>query len=339
MSSGFHAGPNGDVVAASTVGRDSVLTLDASVSIGSSDLIGEGPVWDAGDNRFLWSDNALGFIHEARCNDHGEWHETNCWRLGRPLAAAVPRVGGGLAIASDDEILMMDQAGEISPFARLDVDPSQVHLNDAKCDPQGRLWAGTRDTDFSKVGQPITPGRGALYRIDPDGRVKTMVEGVSLSNGMDWSPDGLTMYYIDTYTRRVDAFDFDQTSGLIANRLTVVSIPSGLGLPAGMTVDAEGCLWVAVAGSGEVRRYSTNGDHLATVRVPTPTPTSCAFGGADLSDLFITTARVRLPGEVLTELTHGFSIEIEDADSTPEAGSLYRCRPQCLGQRAYSFAG
>ena len=244
MSSGRHAEIDGDISSVSADGRGTVLTLEAAMSVRSGDLIGEGPVWDGEGDRFLWSDNALGLIHEARRSAHGEWLETNCWKIGRPLAAAVPRMGGGLAIASGDEILLMDDVGKITPFARLDVISSQVHLNDAKCDPQGRLWAGTRDLDFSRVGQLITPGRAALYKIDPDGSVTTMVEGISLSNGMDWSPDGQTMYYIDTYMRRVDAFDFDQTSGSITNRRTVVSIPTGLGLPDGMTVDAEGCLWL-----------------------------------------------------------------------------------------------
>jgi sugar lactone lactonase YvrE len=234
----------------------------------------------------------------------------------------------------------MDEAGAIGPFACIDADPDRVTLNDAKCDPRGRLWAGTRDKDFSAPGRPIAPGRCGLYRIDPDGAVTRVVGGVTLSNGMDWSPDGSTFYYIDTYTRAVDAFDFDMDRGTVRNRRTVVRIRSGEGLPDGMTVDSEGTLWVAIAGAGQIRRYSPSGALLTRIDVPTPTVTSCAFGGAGGAELFITSARVRLPSAALTGLSHGFTIEAPEHDSgLSGAGGLFTLRPGSTGAPATPFTG
>jgi sugar lactone lactonase YvrE len=180
-----------------------ITHLTATLALDSQDTIGEGPTWDAAQERLLWSDNHVGIIHEARSDGRGRWRESRRWNLGRPIAAAIPRAKGGIVVVGGIEAFLLDEAGAIAPFARIDADPDRVTLNDAKCDPRGRLWAGTRDKDFTVPGRQILPGRCALYRIDPDGVVTRVVEGVTLSNGMDWSPDGSIFYYIDTYTRAI----------------------------------------------------------------------------------------------------------------------------------------
>jgi sugar lactone lactonase YvrE len=313
--------------------------LRATLAIRSHDSIGEGPTWDQAGQRLLWSDNGSGIIHEATSRGARGWQESRRWAVGRPVAVALPRASGGLIVVGGTEAYFLDDAGGIEPFVRIDADPSHVKFNEGKCDPRGRLWAGTRDIDFSVPGRRITPGRGALYRIDPDGTVTTVLEDISLANGLDWSPDGKTLYFIDTYSRAIDAFDFDMDHGTLSGRRTVVRIRSGEGLPDGMTIDRDGNLWVAVAGAGHIRRYSADGVLLTRVDVPTPTVTSCAFGGLSGQDLFITSSRVQLPVGALTDLTHGFSTETEDSDTDPVAGGLFVGRPGVAGMPAYAFAG
>lgn len=316
-----------------------VEQLKATLAIDTGDIIGEAPTWDAAKRRLLWSDNKIGIVHEAKPDSTGTWHATRHWNLARRIGAAIPRAAGGFIVASGTEFLLMSEEGELTPFARLEADPGHFHLNDAKCDRQGRLWAGPLDSDINTPGRMIRPGRGALYRVDPDGTVSTILHGVTVSNGLDWSPDGTTFYFIDSYRRQIDAFDFDAAQGAIANRRALVSFAPGDGAPDGMTVDGEGGVWVAVAGAGEVRRYSPRGDLLTRVAIPVPTPTSCAFGGEDGATLFVTSARVILPATAFTQLTHGFSVEMDNAATGAGAGALFVCRPGVTGPPATPFAG
>jgi sugar lactone lactonase YvrE len=325
--------------------------FEATLAVDSYDIIGEGPAWDETQQRVLWCDNSAGVVHEAKTKGHDAappkaWQETRQWTLNRPIAAVVPsNIGAlsrtartGLIVASGVEILTLSDAGDIRRFARLNADPTTVKLNDAKCDSRGRLWAGTRDTDFGVGGRAITAGRAALYRIDPDGAVHTMLTGVTLGNGMDWSPGGSVFYFIDTYRRSVDAFDFDIDRGQISARRNVVTLCGDDGLPDGMAVDADGNLWVAIPGTGQVRCYSPEGVLLARVKVPTPTVTSCAFGGADGTELFITSARVQLPKAAQSGLKQGFSLEPGDSRDLG-VGALYVCQPGVTGAPAHPFAG
>jgi sugar lactone lactonase YvrE len=307
-----------------------VVTLAARLLINCRDTIGEGPIWDEPRQRLLWSDNATGLIHEARLVE-GEWRENRHWTLNRVLGAAIPRLQEGLLAVGPTDIVIVHETGEVTSFARIDADPGTVRLNDAKCDPQGRLWVGTMAHDF-------TSRHGALYRVDPDGRISTILKDVIVSNGLDWSPDGSTFYYIDSATRAVDAFDFDAVRGAIHSRRTVVALAPGDGAPDGMTVDSEGCLWVAIFGPGEVRRYAPDGELLTRVKVPVPGVTSCAFGGPDRQDLFITTAALRIP-EAILPLIGLTPQKAEEAAALPHAGGLFVCRPGCTGKRATPFGG
>jgi sugar lactone lactonase YvrE len=301
--------------------------MRAVLAIDARNKIGEGPVWDAARQRLIWTDLELGIVHAAQADASGTWSESQRWNLARPLAAANPRRHGGLIVAGGIEVFMLDEAGTVAPFAALGADPTVVRLNDAKCDPRGRLWAGTLAFDF-------TP-RGALYRIDADGSVHTMLEKLYIANGMAWSPDGSVFYFADSLTQRVDAFDFDVERGTISRRRTFVAIAHGEGGPNGLTVDAEGCVWVAVTGSGRVRRYSPNGALLSTVEIGTPGATSCAFGGADGADLFITSLGRRMP-EVARTL--GLTDEMMNNDGR-ELGGVFVCRPGVTGRAATPFAG
>lgn len=301
--------------------------MKATVALDTRDLIGEAPVWDAAGQRLLWCDLEAGIVHAATPGNCGGWCESRRWDLHRPIAAAIPRTSGGLVVAGGVEIFALNEAGRILPFARLAADPNLVRFNDAKCDPQGRLWAGTLALDF-------TP-RAALYRIDPDGAVSTVLDGLSIANGMDWSPDGSVFYLTESLSRCVEAFDFDAACGALTRRRTFVQIAYGEGGPNGLTVDREGCLWLAVTGSGQVRRYSPEGKELLRVAIATPGATSCAFGGNDGANLFVTSLGRRMP-EVARTL--GLTDEMMNNDG-PQSGGLFVCRPGATGRPATAFSG
>jgi sugar lactone lactonase YvrE len=275
----------------------------------------------------VWVDHALGVIHEAIYAEERRLIEVRRLDIGHHVAAAIPRAAGGLIVAGGLAVSRLDEAGNDSPFAKIDEDPRLIRINEAKCDSQGRLWVGTLSWEFKP--------RAALYRIAFDGSVSRVLDGVSLANGFDWSPDGARFYFIDTLAASIDVFDFDVATGSIGNRRSVVQIERGAGGANGMTVDREGCLWVALTGGGEVRRYTNSGELLQRVTLPIPGPTSCAFAGPDCADLIITSRSGRMP-EIA--LTIGVRPEMMEGKG-PEAGALYLCRPGVQGNPAHTFQG
>ncbi len=321
-------------------GSDLIARYDARLVIDARDGLGEGPTWDDRQQRLIWSDNVGRILHEARADAAGNWVETNRWTIDRRIGAAIPRSQGGFVVAAGMSILALDESGTSREFANIKTGDHPFHLNDAKCDPQGRLWTGTIDGELNIPGRKVTPGRGWLFRIDPNGKVTRILDGITVSNGMAWSADGSTYFYIDSYRRSVDAFDFNEEKGTISNRRSIIRFAPGDGAPDGMTIDEEDGLWVALPGIGEVRRFSAQGDHLATVVVPTPTVTSCTFGGPERRHLFITSARVVLPKAVLYEITEGFSVEVLPAGSeTSGAGGLFVCQQGIPGPTSVPFQG
>src|SRR5882762_4132936 len=192
-----------------------IRQLKAELAMDQCDQLGEGPVWDGQGRRLLWGDHAAHIIREAKSDGAAGWRETRRWELPRPLAAAIPRLKGGLVLAAGMDILTFDENAAsveegIKPFAHIDVDSDLLRINDAKCDAKGRLWAGTLSSDFKL-------GAAALYRIDPDGTCTRMMGGVTLGNGLDWSPDNAVLYFVESFTREVLAFDFDLERGQISN--------------------------------------------------------------------------------------------------------------------------
>ena len=307
--------------------------MQAALGIATRNLVGESPVWDAAQQRFLWLDQFGGTIHEARRAGTGGWQESRSWQLNRPLGGLALRQQGGLLLGTGTEILIFDEeSATTQTFVRLDADPAEVMLNEIKCDRLGRLWAGTRGIDVRQHGV------GALYRVDPDQTVTRLLTDISVSNGMDWSPDGRTFYYIDSPTFTVAAFECDPTAGTLKNRRTLVTFARGASAPDGMTVDREGCLWVAIPGTGQIRRYSPDGAELMQVHASAPVVSSCTFGGPDERDLWITSAAIRLPDEVLSII--GVTAEQAQTWATaPGAGGTFVCTPGPRGYPAVPFAG
>jgi sugar lactone lactonase YvrE len=288
------------------------MNLRADLLFDGHALLGEGPTWDPSEGVLLWVDIDAGQVYRLKPGGKPEHLD-----IGQKVGAVVPRKSGGLALAVKEGFALMDRwGGPLRVVASPEKDRPKNRMNDGKCDSAGRFWAGTISPE---------PSRARFYRLDPDGSLHTMLDEVTISNGLGWSPDNRTMYYIDTPTYRVDAFAYDAPSGNITGRRALVNVPREHGGPDGMAVDESGCLWVAHWGGSAVRRYTPAGALDRTIEVPASLVTCCAFGGKDLSDLYITTA----------------SAELDDAGRREQAhaGGLFIARPGVKGMPAFPFGG
>ena len=274
--------------------------------------LGEGPVWDARSSRLAWVDilSKRILLTDVLTGD------TEAIAVPLHVGAVAPRAAGGFVAALQDGFWVVGD-GPPRRIAPIGEARPELRFNDGKCDPAGRFWAGTMAYDQA-------PGTGALYRLDADGRATGMLHDVTVSNGLAWSLDGATMYYVDTPTQRIDAFSFAAASGEISDRRPAVQIPAELGKPDGLTIDERGGLWVALWGGGALHRY-LDGRLDRVVKLPVRQPTSCAFGGADLDELYVTSA------------WEGLSTA--DRVAQPLAGAVFRVRPGVRGLPVAVFAG
>ncbi|PRX62911.1 sugar lactone lactonase YvrE [Cohnella sp. SGD-V74] len=290
------------------------MTKRAEAINAEKSVLGEGPLWLPESGRLVWVD-IEGMKIRMWNPKTGEEESVS---VGQRIGAVVRATDGRMVCALQNGFHFLDaETGELEPIADPEAHLPGNRFNDGKCDPAGRFWAGT---------MPIADGAptGALYRLDGDGSAHKMAEEIGCSNGLGWSLDGSTMYYIDTSTRRIDKFDFDAGSGGISNRRTVAVIPADQGYPDGMTVDAEGKLWVAHWDGHAVSRFDPDtGECLERVELPVSRVTSCCFGGDDLDELYITSASVGLSEEQLRR--------------EPLAGSLFVYKPGVKGLPAAEF--
>lgn len=251
------------------------------VSAESAEL-GEGARWDAGRGELLWVDITGGVLRRA-VEDGVRLHTIAAVQIGEPLGAATtvdPAAGGGWLLAAGRGFRHL--AVDDTVTALLDVEPPDVRMNDAACDPQGRFWAGSTAYDGREGG-------GRLVRCDPDGAVREVIASETTANGLGWSPDGRTLYHADSGPGVLSAYPFDPVTGELGPGEVLVRPEAGV--PDGLLVDDVGALWVALHGAGEVRRYAPDGSTMAVVRLPVSQPTSVAIGGASGRRLFVTTAR------------------------------------------------
>ncbi len=268
----------------------------------------EGPVWSDAWGGLRWVDMHAGDVLALA----GDGSVTRR-HVGEVAAALRPRASGGAVIAVERGFVLEAPGGELTRLPEVCEDTS-VRMNEGGCDPDGRFYCGGMAYDQR-------PGAARLVRLDPDRSVHTVLTGVTISNGLDWSPDGRLAYYADTATRTVSVFDYDRDAGLTGRR-PLAEIDDGDGWPDGLTVDAEGGVWIALYGGSSVRRYTASGELDAVVELPVSHVTACTFGGAGLDELFITTTREN----------------IADGDE-PAAGSVFRCVPGVGGLPVRPFAG
>ncbi len=272
---------------------------------------GEGPVWDAAVGAMHWVDMLAGDLLSLGADER----VTRRHLAAEVLGAVRPRAGGGLVLGVERGFALLDPDATTPRLLPPVWTDTSVRMNDGACDARGRFYCGSMAYDEA-------PGRGKLYRLDPDGSTAVVLEGSTISNGLAWTPDGSLAYYVDTPTQRVDVLTVDSETGDFVDRRPLVTIPSEQGAPDGLTLDAEGCVWVALWGGRAVHRYTADGRLDAVVEIPASKVTACAFGGPELSDLYVTTSR-----------------EGVDPADEPLAGALFRCRPGVRGVEVHTFAG
>lgn len=271
--------------------------------------LAEGPVWDESRRCLAWVDIMAGDIHEW-APDSDVHTVVNC---GQPVGAVGLRTAGGWVAALQGGIATVTPEGTVTWLARDILDPG-FRFNDAKVDAAGRLWAGS-------IHLEMGAGKGALYRVDPDGEVRRVCGGLELANGMGWSPAGDTFYLVDSLAAVVYAFDFDADAGIVSSPRPHIRCARAEGMPDGLAIDAEGGLWLARYGAGVVERYDAAGRLSERVTVAAAQPTCPGFGGDDYRTLYVTTGWERMtnPG--------------------PAEGRLYACEVSVGGIPPHRFGG
>ena len=269
-------------------------------------LLGEVPVWSSRDRLLYWVDIRAPALHAL---DIGSGTDRS-WPMPEPIGAVAIHAEGGLLLALASGLARFDpQTAALEMVQPIEADIQTSRLNDGRCDRRGRFWVGS-------MNRATPDGRGSLYRYDPDGSLHHLFGGIEVPNGLAFSPDGNTMYFWDTPTRRLQAFPLDPATGALGPaRLFAES--AGPGNPDGAVTDAEGCLWVAHFDGARLTRYRPDGGVDRVIELPVDRPTACCFGGDDLDTLFVTSARINMDPAALQR--------------SPLSGSVFAIRPGVRG--------
>ena len=292
--------------------------LDAQPLLDWQATLGEGPLWDPERAVLWWVDIEAGHVHRYDPASA----ENKTFEIGQRVGTVVVRESGGLMLALQNGLASYDpDTGKLEIHGDPEADMPDNRFNDGKCDPEGRFWAGTMN-----FVDPRNHHTGSLYSLDLQGNVTKHLSDIGVSNGIVWSSDARTMFYVDSMARRVDAFDYDRQSGKITNRRSVFDVPEEMGGPDGMAIDTDDKLWVAFyRGSCVAQIDPQNGQVLTRINLPVRQVTACAFGGPNMDDLYITTARENLDEAAIAE--------------QPLAGNLFHVRPGARGVVFASYRG
>lgn len=266
----------------------------------------------------IWVDQLAGTVNRVALDGS----EGPVLTPGGRVGCALPRRDGGLMLAWEAGFAGLEMDGTFAVTAPVSANAPASFLNDAKCDRLGCLWAGSVGVGADGLA---VAGSGGLHRLDPGGGVSTPLTGLSLANGLDWSPDGRTLYFVDSLSGGIDAFAFDAQAGALGARARVVELglAPGQGFADGLCVDADGCLWAAIWGTGEVRRYTPAGRLERTIELPVSQPTSCIFAGPALDVLVVTSA--------------GLGLDAGGREAEPLAGGLFAVTPGVTGLPCHAF--
>ena len=286
--------------------------LNAELAVKLNCNLGEGPFWDSKKQELYFVDisNKQVLIFAPSSNS------VEAITFDQEIGAVLLDQNSELIVAARDGLYAATRDGDLKTLlAPIDFGDSSIRCNDAKCDANGRIWVGTMAFDFKQ-------GAASLYSFDSE-NLKEILSDLTIANGLGWSPDQKTMYFIDSLTSRVDSFDFDLTSGELSNRQPFVTFSDPGVIPDGMTTDEDGGIWVALFGGSAVRRFDSAGKLTHTVSVPATQVTSCCFGGPDMSELYITTAQYAMDAEALSK--------------DPLAGSLFRVKTSFKGSASNRY--
>lgn len=290
-------------------------SLQAEMVLDAKATLGEGAFWHEGEQRLYWVDiegRKLHLFDPATGQDREI-------AVGERIGTVVPTQDGNALVALQNGIHLLRLDTEELTLIANPLESGDIRFNDGKCDPAGRFWVGSMHLEQQE-------NAAALYRMDHDGSVKKILSDKTISNGIVWTSDKKIMYYIDTPTRQVTAYDYDHATGDISNHRVAVEVPEGAGNPDGMAIDAEDKVWVAHYGGHAVIRYNPEtGERMQKIEVPAPNVTSCAFGGDNLDTLYITTAREGMDEEGLKKY--------------PQSGGLFRVKPGVRGAVFTLFKG
>jgi sugar lactone lactonase YvrE len=296
--------------------KASIKIVEAQPVIEHKCLLGEGPVWDHHNRVIIWVDILKGESHEY--NPYEKTFYT--LSVGECIGSvALCKDGNFIAALQSGFAIINRRTGQIKKIFNSG-DDLDIRFNEGKCDPAGRFFAGTMSMSKKK-------GKGSFYKLETDGIVTKVLDGLSIPNGMAWRADNKIFYHIDTPTSQVCSYDYDIKTGNISNKKTVITIPSNEGFPDGMTIDTEGMLWIAHWNGGQISRWNPDsGEKLLSIPLPVSNVTSCNFGGDDMSDIYITSARVILNDEEIKQ--------------QPLAGSLFIIKNSGFyGFKSFEFAG
>jgi sugar lactone lactonase YvrE len=277
-------------------------------------FLGEGPAWDSAHQRLYWVDIYAGHLHFFDPKTGLD----EVINVGQALGCAAPTRSGGVILGLKDGLATLQlPSSSLTFLSRPEKRLPGNRFNDGKCGPDGRFLAGTMDSDEVAAS-------GSLYSLGPGGSLKTLLTGTRISNGLTWSPDHKTLYFIDTPTRQVVAYDYDLPSGNIANPRIAVTVPAEMGWPDGMTSDLNGNLWVALWGGAALSVWNpVNGTLLEKINIPAKNVTACVFGGIEQNELYVTSARKGL--------------DAADIQAFPATGGLFRIRTNIIGLPTFVY--
>ena len=272
--------------------------------------LGESPAWDAKTQTLYWVDVLERHVYAGA---------KRILQLDDYVGCLAPRVAGGLILAQRRGFrLVMPDMKSIKKLPSPRREPQYNRFNDGKCDPRGRFVAGTMDHNEKEDS-------GALYSLTSDGQARKLLTHVRISNGLAWSPDGRTMYFIDTPSRKVLAFDYHLETGDLSNGRAIIQFDKSFGWPDGMTSDTDGNLWIAMWGGARISQWNPNGTLLAQFGVEAMNVTSCVFGGPGMNELFITTGLAGTDAAAFRRF--------------PQAGGIFRMETHVIGMPTYEFEG